>query len=102
MQFYKITDYIFMVKLCRIKIYGKVQGVNFRFSTKAKADALDICGMVKNMADGTVYIEAEGRAEALDEFVHWCRTGSPWAKVEAVKVDYLDDLINYQDFKIEY
>ena len=91
-----------MVKLCRIKIYGEVQGVNFRFSTKAKADELGIFGMVKNMDNGSVYIEAEGEKKALEKFTAWCKTGSPWAKVEEAKIDYIKKLKNYQEFSIVY
>lgn len=39
-------------------VYGKVQGVNFRWNTKKIADNLKIHGIVKNQNDGSVYIEA--------------------------------------------
>ena len=89
------------MKIVKIKIIGEVQGVNFRFSTKAKADELGILGVVKNMDNGTVYIEAEGEAKVLEKFTAWCKTGSPWAKVEDVRVDYIDELKNYEEFNIE-
>ncbi len=43
-----------------IKVYGSVQGVFFRYSTRKVARTIGLTGFVKNMADGSVYIEAEG------------------------------------------
>jgi acylphosphatase len=54
-----------MKKHFNIRISGRVQGVFFRASTKAKAEELGISGFVQNEPDGSVYIEAEGE-EATD------------------------------------
>jgi acylphosphatase len=40
-------------------VKGRVQGVVFRYSTLREARRLGICGFVRNMPDGTVYIEAK-------------------------------------------
>jgi acylphosphatase len=48
------------MKHWNIKVTGKVQGVFFRASTKAVADQLGVKGFVKNLSDGSVYIEAAG------------------------------------------
>ncbi len=50
-----------------IKIYGDVQGVNFRFEAKLTADKLGVKGFVRNEADGSVYIEAEGEEKDTGE-----------------------------------
>lgn len=71
-----------MKKHFSIKVSGVVQGVFFRASTKAQADALDIKGLVRNEPDGTVYIEAEGDEQHVDAFVQWCQKGPPQASVE--------------------
>lgn len=67
-----------------ITIQGSVQGVGFRFSAVHKAQELDIKGFVKNQPDGTVYIEAEGEPERVNDFVNWCWQGPPAARVEHV------------------
>jgi len=72
----------------RLTIYGKVQGVGFRFYTKKKANELNISGWVKNQADGTVYVEAEGEQQNLETFADWCQLGPEWAHVR--KVDRQD------------
>jgi acylphosphatase len=76
-----------MKKHFSIKVSGVVQGVFFRASTKAQADALDIKGLVRNEPDGSVYIEAEGDEHNLDAFVQWCRKGPPRASVEKCQIE---------------
>lgn len=73
----------------KIRVYGKVQGVFYRASTQEKAASLGILGWVKNEADGSVSIEAEGPEVQMQEFVDWCKSGPRHAKVE--KVDYKED-----------
>ncbi|GIV33679.1 MAG: acylphosphatase [Chitinophagales bacterium] len=76
------------VKHRNIRVTGKVQGVWYRDSARKKALELGITGFVRNEADGSVYIEAEGTAEQLDQFTAWCRQGPPLARVE--KVEYTE------------
>mgnify|MGYP006301477767 CR=1 FL=1 len=67
-----------------ITIQGRVQGVGFRYSTVHKAQELGIKGFVKNRSDGSVYIEAEGDPQKLNEFLNWCWQGPSTARVEHV------------------
>lgn len=67
-----------------ITVSGHVQGVYFRASTKARADALGISGFVRNEPGG-VYLEAEGEEEALKELLAWLAAGPPAARVDHVK-----------------
>jgi acylphosphatase len=68
-----------------IRISGRVQGVFFRASARGEANRLGLQGFVRNEEDGSVYAEAEGERERLDEFLEWCRQGPPHAHVDAVK-----------------
>ncbi|MFA5925852.1 MAG: acylphosphatase [Parcubacteria group bacterium] len=84
-----------------MKIYGKVQGVGFRFEAARKAKELNITGFARNEADHTVYIEAQGDRENLDKFLHWCEFHAPsLAKVTRIESKFSNDLENYQTFKI--
>ena len=83
----------------QIKVTGKVQGVWFRDSTLKKAQELGVKGFVENQSDGSVYIEAEGSKEVMQEFVKWCHEGPPFAKVDSVEVENLE-LTFFEKFKI--
>lgn len=69
------------MKAAIIRVYGRVQGVGFRYYTEREAKRLGISGYVQNKPDGSVYIEAEGDEAAMKDFVEWCRSGPPWARV---------------------
>ena len=75
-----------MIKQYNIHVFGRVQGVGFRYHTRMKALELKITGFVQNNADRSVYIEAEGEESPLSEFLEWCRQGPQWAYVE--KLNY--------------
>jgi acylphosphatase len=68
-----------------IRVHGRVQGVFYRQSTRHEACPLGLTGTVRNNPDGTVSIEAEGPAAALDALLAWCRKGPPAAHVTDVE-----------------
>jgi len=68
-----------------ITVYGRVQGVGYRFFAKKMAERLGIGGFVKNNLDGTVSIEAEGNEISLKEFLNICRSGPDWGHVERIQ-----------------
>ncbi|MBS1545250.1 MAG: acylphosphatase [Bacteroidetes bacterium] len=74
------------VKSICVRIQGKVQGVFFRASTQQQASALGLHGFTRNESDGSVYIEAEGPADSLEQFIKWCHQGPPRATVHRVEV----------------
>jgi acylphosphatase len=71
----------------RIRVQGRVQGVFYRASARAEAQRLGLSGFVRNEPDGSVYAEAEGEREALQQFLAWCRRGPPHARVDRVDVE---------------
>lgn len=75
------------MKAYRLKITGKVQGVWFRESTRAKALELGIKGFVRNEKDGSVYVEAVGDDEAMADFIKWCKEGPELAEVENIIIE---------------
>jgi acylphosphatase len=64
-----------------------VQGVGFRRAARDQARYMGIKGFVKNMSNGSVYIEAEGENDTMALFVRWCRQGPPYGSVEEVKTE---------------
>ena len=47
---------------------GHVQGVGFRYTTSRIARQFPVTGYVRNLADGTVELVAQGDSAALDQF----------------------------------
>jgi len=84
-----------------IQVFGKVQGVFYRASTKQKADELELKGWVKNEADGSVSINVEGDEISVDEFVQWCRKGPLLAQVDQIKETNVS-IANYSHFEVRY
>lgn len=87
----------------KLQIYGVVQGVGFRFTTKQVADNIGVNGIVRNENDGSVYSEATGSAEQIDEFINELAKGpSPSAQVDQVVVEYDNSITDYNGFGERY
>lgn len=83
-----------------LKVYGKVQGVGFRFYTQKEALELGLKGFVQNKPDGSVYIEAEGESDKLERFILWCEEGPSWARVTKVEKQFVPVLDRDEGFSI--
>ncbi|WP_128543812.1 acylphosphatase [Larkinella soli] len=89
-----------MKKHLTIRVFGKVQGVFFRQSTRQTALELGLTGRVRNELDGTVLIEVEGESDQLETFLDWCRIGPPRAQVSGLEVAQAP-LQAYESFEVE-
>jgi acylphosphatase len=83
-----------------LTIFGRVQGVGFRFSAVQKAEQYGVKGFVKNQVNGTVYIEAEGEPKDLNKFIEWCKEGPMSARVENVEKQEIP-LQNFRRFSVK-
>ncbi|GAC1439854.1 MAG: hypothetical protein NVSMB51_18330 [Solirubrobacteraceae bacterium] len=68
----------------RATVGGKVQGVGFRAAALQEAQRLGILGWVRNGAEGTVLLHAEGPPQALADFEAFLRSGPGAADVTEV------------------
>lgn len=68
----------------RLTIQGRVQGVGFRWSLSAQAQALGLVGWVRNRRDGSVEALVCGTHEAVHALTSWADQGPPSARVERV------------------
>ena len=85
----------------RLRVAGCVQGVGFRYYTRARARALALCGVVRNLPDGSVEIAAEGPVDALESFVAQIRRGPRLSQVQECAVSWAPPTRRYTDFRID-
>jgi acylphosphatase len=71
-------------KRIHLRVVGRVQGVGFRWFVVSAAERLHLRGWVRNAPDGSVEVEAEGSAVALDALRRRLETGPPAARVTRV------------------
>ena len=72
------------MKALRMIVHGTVQGVGFRYHTLQQAQKLQILGYVRNLANGTVEILAEGPEKDLQTLLAWAKKGPQSARVTEV------------------
>lgn len=66
-------------------VYGRVQGVGFRYATQQKAKQLGLTGFTRNLDDGSVEVVACGEQSVIDDLLDWLKQGGPqYAKVDKV------------------
>ncbi len=86
----------------RVRVYGIVQGVGFRYYTKMHADRLGVKGYVENKPDGSVEVVAEGPRDKVEALLDVVRRGPPAAVVERVDVEYEEPRGEFDRFYIRY
>lgn len=65
-------------------VHGHVQGVGFRWFTRAKALELGLVGTATNLTDGRVQVIAEGKADGIEALLAWLRSGDTPGRVDDV------------------
>ena len=91
-----------MFKRIECKITGRVQMVMYRDFACRKARSLQLQGIVKNNADGSVAVIAEGKEEALMQYVECLVRGPMLAHVEHVETMWADAKEEFSQFMIAY
>ena len=68
-----------------VVVRGDVQGVGFRYAARSRASSLGLAGWIRNERDGSVRAVFEGRRDAVESMVGWCRRGPSGARVDDVE-----------------
>ena len=79
---------IAQLRSLKATVVGRVQGVSFRYTTQRKAVELGLTGWVQNQPNGDVLTLAEGKEEALREFLGFLHQGPRYARVEQVQAEW--------------
>lgn len=81
---------------------GRVQGVGFRFFVREQAARYGVNGWVRNRADNSVEIRAEGDRDTLLEFMERIREGPHFGRVSDLEVEWGDPSRDFTSFTIEF
>ena len=65
-------------------VHGFVQGVGFRWWSRARALELGLVGYASNQRDGRVLVVAEGDRESLERLLELLRSGTTPGSVDLV------------------
>ena len=74
----------------RFVVDGWVQGVGFRYFVAREAEALGLCGWVRNLSGGSVEVVAAGEEPLLATLEGRLWKGPPHARVRTVTVSDAD------------
>ena len=84
-------------------VYGRVQGVYFRYFVRNIARKLGLKGYVRNLASGdAVEVQAEGEKLQLNKLLEQLKVGPPGAWVKGVEIDWSDYSGQFTDFSVRY
>ncbi len=72
----------------RIRFYGWVQGVGFRYRAREAARLYGCSGFVRNEWDGSVLMEIQGEETAIDQVILAVERGH-FVRIENMKVEEL-------------
>ena len=86
--------------LVHVVIRGRVQGVGFRYFAAREARRLEVSGVVRNLVDGAVEVEAEGDRATLERLVEALRAGPRAARVTSVDVRWSEGTARHRGFEI--
>lgn len=81
-------------------VTGSVQGVAYRTYVQESATELELVGYVKNLADGSVEVVAQGLPDVLKEFVEYLHEGSLSSKVDGVAVEWRTPHKTFDEFSV--
>ena len=86
-----------------VTVYGRVQGVYFRYFVLNTARGLGLKGYVRNLGRGdAVEVQAEGEKPQLNKLLEQLKTGPPGAQVKRMEIDWSDYSKQFTEFKIRY
>ncbi len=85
-----------------VEVYGRVQGVGYRYFVQSQACRFGVSGWVRNRRDGSVELEAEGTRAALEQFLQAIRQGPATARVERVDSVWGPYTGQYDGFEVRF
>jgi acylphosphatase len=89
------------VQAKHIIVYGRVQGVGFRYFVEHIGNRMGLTGNVRNCPDSTVEIIVEGEAGKVTDFIKQVEKGPSLARVHRMDINDMPVQGTYDSFSIE-
>jgi undecaprenyl diphosphate synthase len=83
-----------------IKVFGRVQGVAFRYNVRKHALSNGLRGYVLNRDDGSVFISVQGTRVEIELMIEWIKSGPGFSNVEKVDITWIEPRVRYEGFEI--
>lgn len=90
-----------MLKQVKLIFYGRVQGIGFRYIAQRFARKLNLQGYVKNLADGSVKLIAQGDEESINNLVLEIKKYF-LSEIEKVETIWQKPTSTFRDFQIQF
>ena len=81
-------------------VYGRAQGVGFRFFVLRVASDLGLCGSVRNTDSGAVEVVAEGELRDLETLLDHLKEGPVCARVDEVESSWAEPTGEFDGFSV--
>ncbi len=88
------------MKKITASIYGRVQGVGYRYYVVNAVSNNRIGGYVKNMPDGSVLVVAEGAKKQLEILIEELKLGPTASRVDKCCVQWQPYEGSFDDFQV--
>lgn len=85
-----------------IKIYGLVQGVNFRYNIQNKVKELNLFGYVRNLGDKSVELIVVADDIVINNLLKWIKSSPGNTEVNNIVITKTSKIIKFDKFSILY
>ncbi len=85
-----------------VKFTGRVQGVNFRYTSSTYASRIGLTGWVRNEYDGSVEMEVQGTPELINQLFDYMKNASSYIVIDNIEQKTIPVVENESGFHITY
>ncbi len=90
------------LKRVSVRVWGRVQGVGYRFFAREMARRYGLCGWVRNAQDGDVQVEVQGDAALVGRYCEGLKRGPSLGRVAGIQADDIAVVEGESGFDIRY
>ncbi|MGI9145035.1 MAG: acylphosphatase [Chloroflexota bacterium] len=83
-----------------MRLFGRVQGVGFRYLAAEVARRQQLSGWVRNLDSGALEAVIQGPRTRVDDMLRWCNEGPPGAYVREMRVGWDEPIEHFSTFEI--